>query len=456
MPATAHTLAEARAKPTARIPPQDLNAEGALLGAALLSSAARDAATETGLTADEFYKPAHGHIYDAILTLDGRGEPADPVTVADELNRAGLLDTIGGLTTLISLQADTPATTSAGRYARIIRDMAQLRRLIAAAGEIAELGYSLPDNVPATVDHAESMVFAVGQHILTDTIRPLDQILAEGLDYIEALSRTGDTCTGLPTGFIDLDTQLSGLQPGDLIVLGARPAVGKTALALDIARHTTTHQRRPVLLFSLEMSHLQLSQRLLAAEANIPLERIRSARLTDTDWNNLTAASQTLAGAPLLIDVNRDLTITEIRAKARRTRAQHGDLALVIIDYVQLMSSDTNRPENRQLEVAQISRGCKILAGELGVPVLALSSISRGVEARADKRPVLSDLRESGALEADADVVLLLYRDELYHPDSPDRGTAEINVAKQRNGPIGTTRLAFLGHHTRFANMARL
>ena len=204
------------------------------------------------------------------------------------------------------------------------------------------------------------------------------------------------------------------------------------------------------------MSHLQLSQRLLAAQANIPLERIRSGRLTDTDWNNLTAASQTLAGAPLLIDVNRDLTITEIRAKARRTRAHHGDLALVIIDYVQLMSSDTNRPENRQLEVAQISRGCKILAGELGVPVLALSSISRGVEARADKRPILSDLRESGALEADADVVLLLYRDELYHPDSPDRGTAEINVAKQRNGPTGTTRLAFLGHHTRFANMARL
>ena len=456
MPATTPTLAQARAKPTARIPPQDLNAEAALLGAALLSSAARDAAAETGLTADEFYKPAHGHIYDAIGTLDARGEPADPVTVADELNRAGLLDTIGGLTTLISLQADTPATTSAGRYARIIRDMAQLRRLIAAAGEIAELGYSLPDNVPTTVDHAESLVFAVGQHVLTDTIRPLDQILAEGLDHIEALSRTGDTFTGLPTGFIDLDTQLSGLQPGDLIVLGARPAVGKTALALDIARHTTTHQRRPVLLFSLEMSHLQLSQRLLAAEANIPLERIRSARLTDTDWNNLTNASQTLSGAPLLIDVNRDLTITEIRAKSRRTRAHHGDLALVIIDYVQLMSSDTNRPENRQLEVAQISRGCKILAGELGVPVLALSSISRGVEARADKRPILSDLRESGALEADADVVLLLYRDELYHPDSPDRGTAEINVAKQRNGPTGTTRLAFLGHHTRFANMARL
>ena len=456
MPATTPTLTKARSQNPGRLPPQDLDAEASLLGAALLSRAARDAAAETGLTADEFYKPAHGHIYDAICTLDGRGDPADPVTVADELKRAGLFDTIGGLTTLISLQAETPATTSAGRYARIVREMAQLRRLIATAGEIAELGYSLPENVPAAVDHAESMLFAVGQHVLTDTIRPLDEILAEGLDHIEALLRNGDTCTGLPTGFIDLDPQLSGLQPGDLIVLGSRPGVGKTALALDIARHVTTHQRRPVLLFSLEMSHLQLSQSLLAAEANIPLERIRSGGLTENDWTNLVAASQTLAGAPLLIDDNRDLTITEIRAKARRTRAHHGDLALVIVDYVQLMSSDANRPENRQLEVAQISRGCKILAGELGVPVLALSSISRGVEARADKRPILSDLRESGALEADADVVLLPYRDELYHPDSPDRGTAEINVAKQRNGPTGTIRLAFLGHHTRFANMARL
>ena len=452
MPAT--TLTKARSQNPGRLPPHDLDAEASLLGAALLSRDSRDAAAETGLTADEFYKPAHGHIYQAICTVDGRGDPADPVTVADELKRSGLFDTIGGLPTLIGLQSETPATTSAGRYARIVREMAQLRRLISTAGEIAELGYSLPEDVPAAVDRAEAMLFAVGQHVLTDTIRPLDEILAEGLDHIEALLRNGGTCTGLPTGFIDLDRQLSGLQAGDLIVLGSRPGVGKTTLALDIARHVTTQERRPVLLFSLEMSHLQLSQRLLAAEGVIPLERIRSGGLTENDWTKLVAASQTLGGAPLFIDDNRDLTITEIRAKARRTRAQLHDLALVIVDYVQLMSSDA-RPENRQLEVAQISRGCKILAGELGVPVLALSSISRNVEARADKRPILSDLRESGALEADADVVLLAYRDELYHPDSPDRGIAEINIAKQRNGPTGTIRLAFLGQQTRFANMAR-
>lgn len=443
-----------RSTSTGRVPPHNLQAEESLLGAVLLSKDALAAVAETGLVVDEFYKPAHAHIYASILSLDSRGEPADPITVADALGRDGLLEATGGIPALMALQADTPATSNAGRYARIVRDMAQLRSLIGAAGDIAEMSYALPDDVPATLDRAETLMFAIGQGNLTDSMVTLDTVLDEGLASIEAHYERGEALTGLATGFVDLDEMLCGLQGGDLIVVGARPSVGKSAFALDMARHVVAEKRRPVLLFSLEMSREQLSHRVFAAEARVDLARVRSGRLIDSDWPKLHMATQRLAGAPLLIDVNRDLTITEIRAKARRVRSSYGDLGMVIIDYVQLMRSEAGKAENRQLEVAQISRGCKVLAGELGVPVVALSSISRGVELRADKRPVLADLRESGALEADADVVLLLYRDELYNPESPDRGVAEVQVAKQRNGPTGTVKLAFLNHFAKFANMA--
>lgn len=422
----------------------------------LLSKDALAAATETGLVVDEFYKPGHAHVFAAILSLDRRGEPADPVTVADTLVRDGLLETVGGLPALLSLQADTPATSNAGRYARIVRDMAQLRSLIGAAGEIAEMSYALPDDVPAALDQAETLMFEVGQGNLADSIVTLDTVLEDGLVSIEAHYERGDALTGLATGFMDIDDMLNGLQGGDLIVVGARPSVGKSAFALDMARHVVTEMRRPVLLFSLEMSTELIGHRVFAAEARVDLARVRSGRLLDGDWPKLHMATQRLAGAPLLIDENRDLTITEIRAKARRIRNSYGDLGMVIVDYIQLMRSDTAKAENRQLEVAQISRGCKVLAGELGVPVVALSSISRGVELRADKRPVLADLRESGALESDADVVLLLYRDEIYNTESPDRGVAEVIVAKQRNGPTGTVKLAFLGNFAKFASMARM
>ncbi len=422
----------------------------------LLSKDALAAATETGLVVDEFYKPGHAHVFAAILSLDRRGEPADPITVADTLVRDGLLETVGGLPALLSLQADTPATSNAGRYARIVRDMAQLRSLIGAAGEIAEMSYALPDDVPAALDQAETLMFEVGQGNLADSIVTLDTVLEDGLVSIEAHYERGDALTGLATGFMDIDDMLNGLQGGDLIVVGARPSVGKSAFALDMARHVVTEMRRPVLLFSLEMSMELIGHRVFAAEARVDLARVRSGRLLDGDWPKLHMATQRLAGAPLLIDENRDLTITEIRAKARRIRNSYGDLGMVIVDYIQLMRSDTAKAENRQLEVAQISRGCKVLAGELGVPVVALSSISRGVELRADKRPVLADLRESGALESDADVVLLLYRDEIYNTESPDRGVAEVIVAKQRNGPTGTVKLAFLGNFAKFASMARM
>jgi replicative DNA helicase len=438
-----------------RIPPHNLDAEAAVLGAALLSRDALAAAAETGLSPDDFYKPGYGHIYAQILTLDRGGDAIDPVTVADGLGRDGLLELAGGLPALISLQADTPATSSAGRYAHIVREMAQLRRLISVAGEIAEAAYDLPSDVPAVVDQAEALVFAVGETNLADTVVGVDTLLSEGLDYLEALYQRGDTITGTPTGFYDLDRLLSGLQGGDLVVLGARPAVGKSAFALDMARHIAFERRQPTLLFSLEMSRRQITQRLIAAEARIELTRVRTGRLTDSDWPKLSAAVARINDAPFFVDDQRDVTITALRAKARRLRSRLGGLGAVIVDYVQLMQAE-GRSENRQIEVAQISRGLKILAGELDVPVVALSQISRNVEQRADKRPTLADLRESGALEADADVVILLYRDELYNEASADRGTAEIMVAKQRNGPIATVRAAFLAPYAHFANMARI
>lgn len=438
-----------------RIPPHNLQAEAALLGATLLSRDAIAAAAETGLTADEFYKPAHGHIYQAVTALDRRAAAVDPVTVADELTRAGLLDTVGGLAALATLQSDTPATTSASRYARIVREMAQLRRLAGAAAEIAEVAYSLPSDVPAAVDTAEALIFAVGATNLSDTVVDIDTLLSEGLEYLDALYQRGDTVTGIPTGFYELDGLLSGLHGGDLVVLGARPAVGKSAFALDIARHIAFDRRQPALVFSLEMSRRQITQRLIAAQARVDLAKVRNGRLDETDWPKLSAAAARMREAPLYLDDKRDVTITELRAKARRLRSRLGGLGVVVVDYVQLMQAE-GRNENRQIEVAQISRGLKVLAGELDVPVIALSQISRNVEQRADKRPTLADLRESGALEADADVVILLYRDELYNEASPARGIAEVIVAKQRNGPTGTVKTAFLERYAHFANMARI
>lgn len=437
-----------------RVPPHNLQAEESLLGAMLLSRDAIAAAVET-CGADDFYKPAHGHIFEAVCSLYAQGEPADPVTVADELNRASLLESAGGLPALVSLQADTPATANAGRYARIVEEHALLRRLIGVAGEIAELGYSVPDDVESAVDQAESMVFEVAERRVTDSLKPLRELLSESLDRLEALYGKGDSITGVPTGYIDLDERLSGLQPSGLVIVGARPAMGKTSFALGIAAHASMEAGVPVLLFSLEMSHAEITQRLLVSEARVDASRIRNGRLLESDWPKISHAVGRLGEAPLYVDDNPNLTVMEVRAKARRLKAKQGGLGLIIIDYLQLMSGRRSA-ENRQVEVSEISRGLKILARELEVPVVALSQLSRTLETRADKRPVLADLRESGSLEQDADVVLFLYRDEVYNPESPDRGTAEVIVSKHRNGPTGTTQLAFLDHFTRFANMAKV
>ena len=710
--------ARRRSQVAQRVPPHNLQAEQSLLGAMLLSRDAIASAVEV-CGPEDFYKPAHGHVFEAITTLYAQGEPADPLTVSDVLQRAGLLEAIGGLPTLTSLQTDTPATGNAARYARIVEEHSMLRRLIGVAGAIAELGYGVPDDVAAAVDRAESLVFEIAERRVTDTMKPLRELLEESLDRLSALYSRQEPITGVPTGFRDLDEQLSGLQPSALLIVGARPAMGKalaldtpiptprgwttmgalrvgeqvfddqglpcvvtyrspirtgspcyrlelddgsvivadadhqwavadslrsgrvartrvvttaemlaagvevedgsprwflpstgalhlpeadlpedpydlgvglgtgshspagagipevylrasvaqrwsllrgvlegsrrrrearedgsappvlvfgeealarqvrelscslgqrpgvvsptasgwglvldhvggegcrgrravrsivavpsvpvrcitvdspshlylagetmvpthnTAFALGMASHAAMVARVPTLIFSLEMSHSEITQRLLVSEARVPGNRIRNGQLHESDWPKISNAIGRLGEAPLFIDDNPNVTVMEVRAKARRMKAKETGLGLIIVDYLQLMTGRSSA-ENRQVEVSEISRGLKILARELEVPVVALSQLSRTLETRADKRPILADLRESGSLEQDADVVMFLYRDEMYNPDSSDRGSAEVIVAKHRNGPTGKVSLAFLDHYTRFADMARV
>ncbi len=436
-----------------RVPPHNLEAEEALLGAMMLSKDAIAIATER-VWHEDFYKPSHAHIFEAITALYREGEAVDHVTVAERLRRAGLLEAIGGEAVLVSIKANTPAISSAARYATIVEENALLRRLIGVAGEIAEIGYSLPENVTSAVDQAESMVFEVAQRHTTDTTKRLKDLLLPTFDHLEALYERGETITGVPTGFTDLDEHLAGLQKSNLLIVGARPSMGKTAFALGLAAHAAA-KGVPVLFFSLEMSHLELAQRLICAEARVDASRMRSGRLLDTDWGRITNAIGKLSEVPLSIDDNPNVTVMDIRAKARRMKAREG-LGLVVVDYLQLMTGRSGA-ENRQVEVSEISRGLKILARELELPVVALSQLSRNLEARSDKRPMLADLRESGSLEQDADVVMFIYRDSVYNPDSAeDRGTAEIIIAKHRNGPTGVAKLAFVDTYARFANMARV
>jgi replicative DNA helicase len=372
--------------------------------------------------------------------------------VAEALRRAGVLEALGGKQAVLRIQVATPAASNAAFYARIVADHALLRRLVAVGSEIAELGYTLPDDVTEVLDRAESLVFEVANRRQTTSLRGIHATLQESLDHLEALfDRDGQT-TGVPTGFRDLDELLLGWQPSNLIVVAARPGQGKTAFALGTATDAAVELARPVVFFSLEMGYLELTQRILSAEAGVNSRALRTGRIAEGDWSRLSAAVGRLAGAPLFIDDNPHLTVMDMRAKCRRLKAQHGDLALVVVDYLQLMST-ARRGENRQVEVAELSRGLKVLARDLDVPVLALSQLNRSLEYRADKRPMLADLRESGALEQDADVVAFIYRDDAYHPDSTDKGTAEIIIAKHRNGPTGKIRLAYLEHLTKFAGM---
>ncbi|MYB27872.1 MAG: replicative DNA helicase [Acidimicrobiaceae bacterium] len=436
-----------------RVPPHNLVAEESLLGAMLLS---RDAIADVLeiVTAEHFYRPAHARVFEAVHSLYSAGDPADAVTVAESLERNGTLEAIGGLDGLLSLQMNTPATSNAASYARIVRENHTLRRLIEVAGEIAELGYGRPDDVTKAVDWAENLMYQVAQGQVGDNTVQLSELLDDTLDRLEELYEHGGTITGTATGYKDLDKLLSGLQPSSLYVVGGRPSMGKTSFALGMAAHAAIRGQRPVLVFSLEMGHMELTQRLLCSEARVDSTKMRDGRLDDDDWNGINAAIGRLAEAPIWIDDNPNVTVMEIRARARRLKSQVGDLAMVVVDYLQLMTGRQSA-DNRQVEVAEISRGLKILARELECPVVALSQLSRNLEMRQQKRPILADLRESGAIEQDADVVMFIYRDEVYNPDNTDTaGTAEVIVAKNRNGPTATTTLAFLSRFTTFANFA--
>jgi replicative DNA helicase len=609
-----------------RVVPHSIEAEESLLGAMLMSREAVSEAIEI-IKEDDFFRPSHGHIFYALAKLHAEGAPNDAVTVSEELKRHGLLEAVGGLEALIALQASTPAIGSAGRYSQIVEEYSLLRKLIRAASEIAEMAYGLPDDISAAVDLAEAKIFEVAEHRTADTMRPLRDSLLETLDTLEAFYESSDAVTGISTGYIDLDEKLSGLQPSSLVIVGARPGMGKTSFALGMGVNAAKVTTEPVLMFSLEMSHQELTQRLVAAEARVDSTRLRSGNLQEKDWEKIHLAIGRLADAKIYIDDDPNLTVLDIRARARRLKAREG-LGLVIVDYLQLMSGRRN-VESRQVEVSEISRGLKILARELSVPVVALSQLSRNLESRADKRPQLADLRESGcvtwdtevrlasgesvpiglawmrsssggsvlsvgeggvvqaeavsaiymtgvrpvfevttntgrtvratanhpfyrngvwtrldqlkvgdslsvgvecpqgqglpragvlaraggsslpssggcssvgivddspqlslvtesvrsirstgeepvfditvdsthcffgngfllhnSLEQDADVVIFIYRDEMYDPETQDRGTAEVIIAKHRSGPVGTVYLAFLNNYTLFANMA--
>ena len=450
------SIEEARARrPAGRVPPHNIEAEESLLGSMLLSRDAITASVEARVDATDFYKGAHAHIYEAVMALYGQGEPVDPVTVAEELRRAELLDSLGGKPTLLRLQAGTPASANAGHYAQIVSELALLRRLIGVAGEIAEMGYDAPDNVTNTLDRAESLVFEVAERRVSESLVGISDALQSTLDQLESLYGRDSEVTGAPTGYIELDEMLLGLQPSTLVTVAARPGAGKTSFALGAASNIALVARRPVLFFSMEMGTIELTKRLLASEARVDSRKLQTGNIPEADWQRVVHAVGRLGDAPLYIDDNPHCTVMEMRAKARRLKARHGDLGLIAVDYLQLMSSGSQRPENRQIEVSELSRGLKILARELECPVMAMSQLNRQLEYRQDKRPMLADLRESGSIEADSDVVCFIYRDEMYDPESDQRGTAEIIVAKHRNGPTGFARLAFLDHLTKFANMAR-
>ena len=434
-------------RPTQRIPPHNVDAEASLLGAMMLSEDAISIVLG-GLAAEDFYKPAHRHVFDAIRSLSIAGEPVDPVTVGEELRRAALLDGVGGLDALVRLQNATPAISSADRYAKIVRDAARLRRVIAAAAAIAEIAYSEPADVDKALDEAESRIYDVSAGNVNEGAHTLSKLLETSMEKIEERWNNPGALAGVPTGFRKLDELLLGLQAGALHVIGARPGMGKSALALNMAVNVARLTMRPVIFFSLEMSAYELSQRVLSSEASVPSEVLRGAAPSEKQWTEIGRAVGRL-DIPLIIDDSPMTSVGSMRARARRVRLSQGDLGLIVIDYLQLMGGDT-KVENRQLEVSEISRKLKLMAREFNVPIIALSQLSRNLDNRGDKRPILSDLRESGAIEQDADVVMFIYRGEVAGDTAAARGSADLIVAKHRAGRTDTVKLAWIEPFTRF------
>ncbi len=427
-----------------RTPPNDVAAEQSVIGAMLLSKDAIADVVEVVREGD-FYRPAHQTIYSAILDLYGKGEPADAVTVAAELSKNGDIARIGGATYLHTLVSMVPTAANGGYYGRIVREQAILRRLVEAGTRIVQMGYTGTGDVDDMVDRAQAEVYDVTDRRTSEDYLPLRDIMGEALNEIEAISNRGGEMIGVPTGFIELDKLTNGLHPGQLVIVAARPALGKSTLGLDICRAASIKHGLASVIFSLEISRNEIVMRLLSAEAQVPLHHMRAGTMSDADWTKLASKMGTVSEAPLFIDDSPNMTLMEIRAKCRRLKQRH-DLRLVVVDYLQLMTSG-KRVESRQQEVSEFSRSLKLLAKELEVPVIAISQLNRGAEQRTDKRPLLADLRESGSLEQDADVVVLLHREDAYERESPRAGEADFIVAKHRNGPTATVTVAFQGHY---------
>ena len=443
----------------ARVPPHDLDAERAVIGALLVSETAVAAVAEQ-LTAEEFYSETHRIIYGAMMRLYSRGDRIDQITLTNELNSINEFDRVGGRAYVFQLVESVPTASNAARYAEIVRGKALLRSVIDVGSRITEDAFREPEDVTEALDSAEQLIYGVSNRTLKQHLAPVSELAPGALEMIQRLYEQEGEVTGVEAGFEDLDRLTTGFHKSDLVVLAARPAMGKTALALNAIWHAAGEKKMPVAIFSLEMSKEQLVQRLISQTTRIPAQALRSGNVKAEDWPKLLRGVAQVSEAPIWIDDTAGVTLMEMRAKVRRLASQLSatggpPLSLVVVDYLQLMIGQGSRNDNRQQEIAEISRGLKVLARDLDVPVLAIAQLSRAVESRHDKRPMLSDLRDSGAIEQDADMVMFLYRDEYYNPDSDDKGIAEVIVGKHRNGPTGKVQLAWLEQYTKFASLAR-
>ncbi|MGI6113010.1 MAG: replicative DNA helicase [Mahellales bacterium] len=434
------------------MPPYSMEAEQSVLGCMLLSKEAVSRASEV-LKAEDFYSEGHKEIFDAMLDIYEKGEPVDLVTLTERLRVRNSIDAVGGITYITNLSTFVPTAANIEYYIKIVEEKSILRRLIKLNTELIEYGYGGGLELDQLLDMAEKGIFDISQRHSVRGFMPIKDILLDNFNRIEELYKNKSKITGIPTGFSDIDYKTSGFQPSDLILIAARPSMGKTAFALNIAQYAALHAQKSVAIFSLEMSKEQLVNRMLCSEANIDSHRMRTGNLDENDWPRLAMAVGPLAKAPIYIDDTPGISVLEMRSKARRLKLERG-LDIIIIDYLQLMQG-RGRAESRQQEISEISRSLKALARELDVPVIALSQLSRAPETRNDHRPILSDLRESGAIEQDADLVMFLYRDEYYNPDTDKKSIAEIIIAKQRNGPTGTVELVWLNQFTKFASLEK-
>lgn len=436
-----------------RIPPQNIEAEQSVLGAILLDKEVLSNVTEI-ISSKDFYRDDHKEIFEAIMELYEKAEPIDLITVSERLKLRGTLDSVGGLEYLTELANIVPTTENTKHYAKIVEEKSILRNLIKVSSSIVNMGYEASEEVTYVLDKAEKGIFDLLQKRNTQGFVPIKDVLVDTFNRLEELYNSKGHITGIPTGFIDLDYKTAGLHNSDLVLIAARPAMGKTAFVLNIAQYAAIHSNVPVAIFSLEMSKEQLVNRMLACEAMVDSQKMRTGKLEDSDWQKVARALGPLSEAPIYIDDTPGASIMEIRAKCRRLKIEK-NLGLVVIDYLQLMQGKSGRSENRQQEISEISRSLKILAKEINVPVITLSQLSRAPEQRQDRRPMLSDLRESGAIEQDADIVMFLYRDDYYNPDTDKKNIAEVIIAKHRAGSTGTVELAWLGQYTKFANLEK-